>query len=168
MIDLGNGDRIAVPGVSLEALRRDGVIDPHERYQSGLTNAHLFPVRDDRICACGCSRPLPKRRIRWATDGCGESVWRAMCILNSDGVAIAYFLRQLVGRECAGCGCDRCSKEVDHIVEVADGGGGLWIENFQLLCHKCHVAKTNRSRRARSNRLKGAIELDFGGAHGYG
>ena len=103
--------------------------------------------------------------MRWASDACSLAVWRAMCILNSDGPAIATYLRRLYGRECAADGCENNGHECDHIVEVADGGGGLWLENFQMLCHDCHVAKTNRSRRARSNRLKGVIELDLGGAH---
>lgn len=33
--------------------------------------------------------------------------------------------------------------KVDHIFPVKLGGGGGWLSNYQLLCHKCHVEKTN-------------------------
>lgn len=33
--------------------------------------------------------------------------------------------------------------KLDHIVPVKFGGGGCWLNNYQLLCHNCHVQKTN-------------------------
>jgi 5-methylcytosine-specific restriction protein A len=38
--------------------------------------------------------------------------------------------------------------QADHVVEVADGGGG-GLDNAQTLCVECHAAKTAASRRAR-------------------
>lgn len=33
--------------------------------------------------------------------------------------------------------------KVDHVVPVKLGGGACWLSNYQLLCHDCHVGKTN-------------------------
>jgi 5-methylcytosine-specific restriction endonuclease McrA len=32
--------------------------------------------------------------------------------------------------------------EIDHIHEVADGGGGMGMSNYQALCKPCHRFKT--------------------------
>jgi 5-methylcytosine-specific restriction endonuclease McrA len=52
------------------------------------------------------------------------------------------FIRERDHRTCALCGAD--GNEVDHIVEVADGGTNL-PSNLQTLCHNCHSDKTRRS-----------------------
>lgn len=42
--------------------------------------------------------------------------------------------------------------DVDHIVRVADGGGGCGLENLQTLCTRCHrdrTAEQNRKNRVR-------------------
>lgn len=51
--------------------------------------------------------------------------------------------------------CNNCYRwmhaqylEMDHIVEVADGGCNCLI-NLQLLCHECHEEKTADARLAR-------------------
>lgn len=49
--------------------------------------------------------------------------------------------------------------QADHIVEVADGGGGCDLDNIQTLCHWCHAAKSGRSRRARNARRQGQEAL---------
>lgn len=57
-------------------------------------------------------------------------------------------IRELHGHRCADCG--EPAREVDHIVEVADGGTNL-PSNLQLLCGDCHKEKTRKARRARSD-----------------
>jgi HNH endonuclease len=37
--------------------------------------------------------------------------------------------------------------EVDHIVEIQDGGPEFDFANLRTLCHDCHLAKTNGRRR---------------------
>ena len=54
-------------------------------------------------------------------------------------VKIAVFERS-DGR-CQKGGCDRVGKEYDHITPQAMGGDNS-AENVQLLCRKCHKAKT--------------------------
>ena len=51
--------------------------------------------------------------------------------------------------------CRRCSRpatEVDHIVEVADGGPVHDRDNLQPLCHRCHATKTRRQQILRARR----------------
>ncbi len=52
----------------------------------------------------------------------------------------------------AGNRCEQCQStgrlHVDHVVSGADGGAET-IDNAQVLCRKCHVAKTTRDRRER-------------------
>jgi 5-methylcytosine-specific restriction endonuclease McrA len=47
--------------------------------------------------------------------------------------------------------------EVDHIVEIARGGGTLAYENLQTLCRSCHRAKTAAFLRAYRRRGDGAL-----------
>ena len=37
--------------------------------------------------------------------------------------------------------------EVDHIVEIQDGGAEFDLENLRTLCHDCHATKTCARRR---------------------
>ena len=52
----------------------------------------------------------------------------------------------------AGDRCEQCQAtgrlDVDHVIAIADGGLGT-IDNAQVLCRTCHVAKTTRALRER-------------------
>ncbi len=50
--------------------------------------------------------------------------------------------------ECRKCG--EKATDVDHVIEISDGGEEWDLENLQSLCDKCHKEKTAQSRRARS------------------
>lgn len=59
-----------------------------------------------------------------------------------------------IGRHplCESCGRARAT-EVDHIVEIKDGGAAMSTSNLQALCHRCHMRKTAaESRRRRSSK----------------
>ena len=48
--------------------------------------------------------------------------------------------------------CVKCGKpasEVDHIVEIWEGGREFDLDNLQSLCHVCHVMKTTQGGRRR-------------------
>jgi 5-methylcytosine-specific restriction endonuclease McrA len=62
------------------------------------------------------------------------------------------FIREQYGFLCAACGAEN-SREVDHIVEVADGGTNL-PSNLQILCADCHAVKTQQARRARQAQVR--------------
>jgi 5-methylcytosine-specific restriction endonuclease McrA len=74
-----------------------------------------------------------------------------------------FYRRETIKRDahkCAKCGRvdqpDRCSCEVDHILEVEEGGTDD-PANLQTLCHTCHRAKTDAY--VRSLRPKQKMEL---------
>ena len=52
-------------------------------------------------------------------------------------------------KECRKCGSTQ-DLEVDHIIPDFEGGSGA-VENLQVLCHTCHMKKTqSEAARARS------------------
>ena len=56
---------------------------------------------------------------------------------------------------CEMCGQEKAT-EVDHIVEIADGGDRHSAGNLQALCHRCHMRKTATIRRRRVSQGGGA------------
>jgi 5-methylcytosine-specific restriction protein A len=51
---------------------------------------------------------------------------------------------------CADCGGFKVAQdlEIDHVIELADGGRDEW-GNVQVLCKPCHQRKTTKAARAR-------------------
>lgn len=64
---------------------------------------------------------------------------------------VASLIKQR-GRRCEASGCSASGGRVyaDHVVELKDGGAALDPRNVQLLCAKCHGAKTEVARRKRA------------------
>jgi 5-methylcytosine-specific restriction endonuclease McrA len=55
--------------------------------------------------------------------------------------------------ECIVCGDTNVDVlELDHIIELADGGAPNDPANWTLLCHDCHHINTQHARRARNQR----------------
>lgn len=52
---------------------------------------------------------------------------------------------------CEEHGIAKSVEEVDHIIEIEDGGEIWDINNLQSLCKQCHINKTNKSK---ANRKK--------------
>jgi 5-methylcytosine-specific restriction endonuclease McrA len=71
-------------------------------------------------------------------------------ILKCDADEIRYWLIQQHGEACACCGVMGEALQVDHILPVHQGGGGRWLDNYQLLCIGCHKSKSVRERRSLS------------------
>ncbi|AMS36874.1 HNH endonuclease [Gordonia phage Emalyn] len=68
-------------------------------------------------------------------------------------------------RYCECCGADG-ARQVDHIINRAEGGGQE-LSNFQLLCEDCHERKT-RGEHARGQRRRSARgRYDPGGHPAY-
>ena len=44
-------------------------------------------------------------------------------------------------------------EEVDHIIEIEDGGEMWDIENLQSLCKRHHIIKTNSAKKLRDNKV---------------
>lgn len=118
-------------------------INPYSRLQAHLAFKDMFPDRKDGLCSCGCQAPLTGRRRRWASDDCSKFALAVWAIIDGQPGTFEYYVAKYNGRKCAVCRSRRDLK-VDHIVPVKHGGGGCWLSNFQLLCHGCHVEKTNK------------------------
>lgn len=72
------------------------------------------------------------------------SVTRRLALLRDHGI-------------CRADGCGRPATEVDHIVEIQDGGAEFDLENVRSLCHDCHVVKTSARRRWGPKRAERAL-----------
>lgn len=128
-------------------------VRPFQRHQP-LSMYQLWPKLDG-ICGCGCGRELTGRRTRWATDECEKFAVAIRFIVAGYFDTIKKYLRLYHGWECKNCGCQDKGHnmgkngvvawiKIDHIIPVKLGGGACWLSNYQLICHDCHVGKTNK------------------------
>lgn len=128
-------------------------INRYSRIQS-VSMDKLFPLRNDGLCACGCEKKLEGKRRRWATDSCMHFAQSVYGIINGHSEIISSYLRKIYPEwACCKCGLTDSYKEYknglcvsnihkDHIIAVVNGGGGCWLDNYQLLCGDCHKEKT--------------------------
>lgn len=118
-------------------------VNVYKRVQASLEFSKLFPPKLDKTCACGCGLPLNGRRTRWATRACAVFAITIWEIIDGRQATIRKFLKMYhSGWKCALCNTPN-QVRVYHIIPVKHGGGGCWVNNYQLLCHNCHVQKTN-------------------------
>lgn len=108
------------------------------RHQSILTPTD---AEDGEPLTIGPSAFLPARTpYRFRTDSRTNPEWRK---------ARKFALR----RDRFTCGrCGRPASEVDHVVELIDGGAPYQLDNLQSMCGPCHDAKTSESRYRRTFR----------------
>lgn len=126
------------------------IVNPYSRRQPKLTAHHITPKKNDGYCDCLCGRKLKGRQSRWATKECSQSTYKLYDILQSQSKVIKPLLREQDGACCRSCGImentfvlgEVTDLEVDHILAICKGGGGLGLWNFQLLCKDCHKDKT--------------------------
>lgn len=131
----------------------------YNRTQSFLMRK-LFP-NDGNTCACGCGKELSGRRTRWATDACTKLPTLIYEVLAGRMATIYKIIAKRDGECCRACGKSaeelremrrnwvpkplnslNNPLEVDHVVPVYKGGGGCWLDGYQLLCWLCHKKKT--------------------------
>ena len=115
-------------------------VDNYQRYQK-LKVGDFFPQKNDGFCDCGCGIAIFKPKRRWATNVCANMPYIITSIIRGDITIIRQYLIARDGYGCKNCG-DTLDLEVDHIKEVCNGGAGLGLYNYQLLCRVCHKAKT--------------------------
>jgi len=141
------------------AMKESGAHQPMQRTCTwNYVYRHISET--DGNCDCGCGNPKANQRSRFATNVCADVVFSAAAMIASQGATLQKFLIEL-----RGCKCEKCEKEtqaleVDHILEVANGGGLCWIDNYQLLCIECHKAKTAKfaADRASARRMEKAAQ----------
>jgi 5-methylcytosine-specific restriction endonuclease McrA len=116
-------------------------IDPNGRSQPHLKMHDLFPPKDDGTCGCGCGKKPTGRRTRWATQNCSDDAYDVYEIHSGRCSTIRFWVHIRDRGICASCG-EKKPWEADHIIAVAQGGGGCGLDGFQTLCDECHKAKT--------------------------
>jgi 5-methylcytosine-specific restriction protein A len=81
---------------------------------------------------------------------------RPLAVERTRGSAWMATRERILRRDHGVCQCDECqaqpapliAHEVDHIVELADGGSDA-DSNLRAINHECHVRKTAEARRQR-------------------
>ena len=126
-------------------------IDPYARRQQ-ISIKDIFP-KNGKTCGCGCGRQLPPKKSRWATRECQLFAIDVWAIITGRTEIITKHIKKYHRWKCAQCGSrDRVHElksgkviswlKIDHVVPVKHGGGACWLNNYQVLCHECHVQKT--------------------------
>lgn len=122
-------------------------LNKYQRVQTKLKFSNLFPKpRRKGKCRCGCSKEVSYPRRLWASDACNKKAWEYYAVIKGYRKVIKRLLWKRDKGICAECGkeCHRREWDADHILSVAEGGGGCDLTNFQTLCKKCHKKKTAR------------------------
>ena len=136
-------------------------VQPHKyaRHQS-IPMELLFPTIPG-LCACGCGTLLKGRQRKWASKECQRIPAIVHDILCGRTAVLYKILVHRDGEKCSVCGRGaeelfeiRLSLEgkrfvnnpleVDHVVPVHKGGGGCWLDNYQLICWIDHKEKTRK------------------------
>lgn len=98
-----------------------------------------------------CGVLLTGRKRAWCSKKCLKEV-----LLTVDW---RYIRRCIIRRDKGKCVlCGSWASEVDHIIEMADGGSFHEWTNLRSLCTPCHKAKTQIMRRARAEKKKEAVK----------
>jgi 5-methylcytosine-specific restriction enzyme A len=128
----------------------DGCVDDWKVRGGGSWAREVIGKRDKGVCAqCGVDTKRIKaaymRALRWARK-MDPDTWQRM-----------EKVRACFGRR--GWDVRRESWwDVDHILEVVNGGGQCGAENLQTLCIRCHKAKTARLVKTRAKARRRAAD----------
>lgn len=125
------------PNVILESIS----FNSKKRIQK-LKFDNMFPKVEGR-CSCGCDVALVGRRTRWATKDCNKFAYAIYSIFCGHNSHVKHYLKYCFDWNCCVCGSTK-QINIDHIIPVKHGGGCCWLDNYQLLCHPCHVKKTKK------------------------
>lgn len=149
----------------LADLLAKGKIQPFKRRQNiGVDD--VLPSQPAGLCACGCGVKIVAPRRKWASDSCPWFGYALQGIILGDTKEILKYLQRQRKRQglpvwaCWHCGTPTGKLEVDHIHAVALGGGGRWLDNYQLLCGCCHQKKTNNDRKLISAFKKETLKIN--------
>lgn len=93
-----------------------------------IFNTSRWKVRNDAVKAQYGFNPYTSRQYQ---------VIRKEAIERGRGLCIECFKKGII----------KPFKEVDHIKNIAQGGGFFDIDNLQLLCTECHKIKTSKEAR---------------------
>jgi len=150
---IGEVDRIAMGHRMIQMLKDRGRHNPYARHCNN-SDIHGMFERDGDFCACGCGKKVEGSR-RFHNSRCADLIYGTAQMIAHQGRDLYRFMAKTFGEKCAKCD-ETKGLEIDHIIEVKNGGGMCWVDNFQFLCNSCHKDKTAQfaSQRARSARME--------------
>ncbi len=137
-----------------EGLTDEGKRRLEEAARLGLCPYHWTPLPPKNLVWCGKGEPIGP------TDNpATAAVWSCYWAFHQDPrwgrIKDWKMIRERAlardGKRCVNCGAG--ATEVDHIVEIQDGGPEFDPANLRSLCHACHVTKTAARRRWKSSRM---------------
>ena len=128
---------------------REGIIDldKQKEYEERRKLAH-----QTNNCAF-CGNPLHDRRKIYCNPDHANKFWEECNYWVETWFNIRVKALKRDDYKCVKCG-ETTSLEVDHIVEVADGGPQFELSNLQTLCKKCHLKKTAKNITTRAKNTK--------------
>ena len=119
-----------------------------EAARLGLCPYHWTTLLPEKRVWCGKSVPVGPQDGPWVAPPM-DCYWAFHSNPKWWRISDWKIIRQLVllrdGKRCVVCG--KGATEVDHIIEIQDGGAEFETTNLRSLCHKCHVRKTSFRRR---------------------
>jgi 5-methylcytosine-specific restriction endonuclease McrA len=127
------------------SLFNDGRLQAHIDNKCAFCQMELNDLRKI-YCNSKCRRKF-RTKYRYITNSWASTRWRA---LRRD-----HFHCVLCVKE----GKWTYSREVDHIVEIADGGNEFDLANTQTICKKHHKLKTAESVHMRAERKRLGVTL---------
>jgi len=145
----------------VQSMKDAGVHDPYQR-QCKWRAVYDYHREPNGLCDCGCEQANIAGK-RFASSKCATVFYDVAEMIARQGKTLLLFLAKLRGPRCERCGHEPRilgSLEIDHILEVAEGGGMCWIDNYQLLCSNCHKAKTSAYAATRALRARQEKELN--------
>jgi len=163
---------------AIKRIKAQGLHDPYRRNTTWEQIYHVFykaslpaSLGDNYACGCGCGRVTSRASDQFATSDCKEVVYRVSEMIANPGRRLTKFICEHVNDSTA---CQHCQQdqrvselELDHILEVNEGGGMCWLENFQVLCRQCHRAKTASYAALRAQRRRESQQVSYECFHGW-
>lgn len=119
------------------------MLNKFSRYQQDFQMHHMYPIRNDGFCACGCGKILSGKQTRWASEKCSNDSYLKFAVIKGSNDVIRELVFERDQGFCRNCGVYDEKWEADHIIPIHQGGGACELENFQTLCPDCHLEKTN-------------------------
>jgi 5-methylcytosine-specific restriction endonuclease McrA len=141
----------------VQSMKNANVHDPFRR-KCEWKDVYNYHREFGGMCYCGCGQTTTGNR-NFATSKCTSLFYDVAEMIASQGKTLQKFLIKLRGKKCEKCSKETSFLEIDHIVEVNEGGGLCWIDNYQLLCSDCHKEKTKAYAGIRAERARALKEL---------
>lgn len=116
-------------------------LNTRQRYQKYLVLEDLYPSIHG-YCACGCGKELNGHKYKWYSKKCSDGAYTSFCIVKGNTSIIRQELFKIDKGVCRQCSKYSDKWDADHILPVAQGGGGCTLDNYQTLCETCHKEKT--------------------------